>query len=94
MKEFHHAVGGSSIAKRECLLAYLYSSKGSGLYILTFENKTSDVLFMHLKTRLFFSVMKPLICLRVYFGPLKYAKLNAEAAFSFKALVVKYSKLR
>lgn len=92
MKQFHHAVGGSSIAKRECLLAYLYSSKESGLHILTFENKTSDV---HLKNQTLFFCYEALDLSESLFWHFKdYVKLNAEAAFSFKALVVKYSKLR
>lgn len=44
MKQLLHVVGGISIAKLECLLAHIYSLK-SGLHILTFENKSLDVLF-------------------------------------------------
>lgn len=67
MKQLRHAVGGLSNAKIEYLLAHLYSSKKSGLHTLTFENKSSDVLFLTFKKKDIFFCYESLDP-RVYFG--------------------------
>lgn len=67
MKQLHHAVGGISIAKIECLFVHLASSQRSGLHILTFENKSSDVLFCTFQKQTLLKIFESLNA-RVYFG--------------------------